>query len=115
MTSRFSRLALLTSRIVRTTKPVSRIPLVTASTCQLRKISSTAIVREQYLHGYKDTERYHGKVFTEYAQHCRLKDTKQVNIQAELTTVANYVLPTKEKKSYYAAGRNPPGTNHNVN
>lgn len=28
---------------------------------QLRKVSSTAVVREQYLQGYKDNERYHGE------------------------------------------------------
>ncbi|KAI7897672.1 tRNA synthetases class II-domain-containing protein, partial [Cokeromyces recurvatus] len=32
-----------------------------AITCQLRKINSTSIMREQYLHGYKDNERYHGE------------------------------------------------------
>lgn len=38
---------------------------------QLRKVSSTAVVREQYLQGYKDNERYHGK-----RKHTRLKSLK---------------------------------------
>lgn len=66
MSTRLSRLAILTSRALGTsTRPIVRsLPasLTKASTCQLRQITSSAIVREQYLHGYKDNERYHGKL-----------------------------------------------------
>lgn len=62
-TRRLSRLAMLANRAIGTTVMSTVRPLPTMSrisTCQLRKITSSAIVREQYLHGYKDDERFHG-------------------------------------------------------
>ncbi|KAI9481356.1 MAG: tRNA synthetases class II-domain-containing protein, partial [Benjaminiella poitrasii] len=41
-----------------------RLPLQSSRktmACQLRKISSTSVVRKQYLHSYNDKERYHGE------------------------------------------------------
>jgi hypothetical protein len=66
MTSRLGRIALLAANRSATTRHnvallPSRSPLIKVTACQMRKINSTTIVREQYLHGYKDSERFHGK------------------------------------------------------
>ncbi|GAA5799804.1 tRNA synthetases class II-domain-containing protein [Helicostylum pulchrum] len=64
MNSRLGRIALIANRV-----GLSRhhallrptISLVHSTQCQVRKVTSTSIVREQYLQGYKDNERYHGE------------------------------------------------------
>lgn len=67
MTSRLGRIAILTAnrttllrRHVATLPSTSPLLTKAAPPCQIRKITSTAIAREQYLHSYKDSERYHG-------------------------------------------------------
>lgn len=62
MTSRFGRVILLANRAssLRNVPRSSTFHLTKAVTCQSRKITTTTVAREQYLHGYKDSERYHG-------------------------------------------------------
>lgn len=59
MNSRLCRIALLATRATRYHARPSLTKI--AAACQVRQISCTSIVREQYLQGYKDNERFHGK------------------------------------------------------
>ncbi|KAI8083923.1 tRNA synthetases class II-domain-containing protein [Thamnidium elegans] len=64
MSSRFGRIAFIANRVGLSRHQVllrPTISLVNSAQCQVRKVSSTSIVREQYLQGYKDNERYHGE------------------------------------------------------
>lgn len=62
MTSRFGRVILLANRasLLGNASRSTKFQLTKAVTCQSRKITTTTVAREQYLHGYKDNERYHG-------------------------------------------------------
>lgn len=59
MNSRLCRIALLATR---STQYHARPSMPTLITCQVRRITSTPILKEQYLQGYKDNERFHGKI-----------------------------------------------------
>ncbi|KAL9556630.1 hypothetical protein MBANPS3_001784 [Mucor bainieri] len=64
MTSRFGRVVLLANRasLLRHAQRSTAFHLTRATAaCQTRKITTTPAIREQYLHGYKDSERYHGE------------------------------------------------------
>lgn len=66
MNSRLGRIALLANRIALSRHHVVLRPtmsLTKMTQCQIRKITGTSIAREQYLQGYKDNERFHGKKF----------------------------------------------------
>ena len=62
MSIRLGRIALLAQRasLFSNKTPVRSLVkhAVTA-----RKITTTSVVREQYLQGYKDAERFHGKTY----------------------------------------------------
>lgn len=66
MNSRLCQIALVATRLTRSRTPLYRLPRIT-SKVGLRSISSTRVVKEQYLQGYKDNERFHGKI-----QFCQL-------------------------------------------
>lgn len=61
MSFRLGRIALLANRSALLRQRAAFQPSLSNVTInQARKFTSTSIVREQYLHGYKDNERFHG-------------------------------------------------------
>jgi hypothetical protein len=63
MSFRLSRIALLANRSALLKQhAVLRPTLKHVTINQVRKVTSTSVAREQYLHGYKDNERFHGKL-----------------------------------------------------
>jgi hypothetical protein len=62
MAHRLGRVALsgLRAQLVRQAPRPATASFAKATVCQVRPLTGSSVRQEQYLHGYKDSERYHG-------------------------------------------------------